>query len=184
MQNDCAPINFSDDALRAADEITLSQLMEAPGVDVKTRCFLLRTVKIMRDQMRHSSEQIDGDLLVSLNGLCDAFGQDAWNQVFNKQELPDKRETPRKMLTQADTNNLAQEYVAALELEGGVMRFTRQSLVKYVHERGAWGNDVAVIGAMVDNALQSLQKSQMVMNLPSQRGTWLVQSVLQFEETA
>ena len=83
MQNDCAPINFSDDALRAADEITLSQLMEAPGIKNQSAHALIRCVEIMRDQMSRSVEP-DLDTLRQLNALRQALGQEVMDLVFTK----------------------------------------------------------------------------------------------------
>ena len=179
MQNDCTPINFSDDALRAADEITLSQLMEAPGIKNQSAHALIRCVEIMRDQMSRSVEP-DLDTLRQLNALRQALGQEVMDLVFTKpsttpiKKEPAKREVPLKLLTQAQAKEIVHSYVQTVEL-----RFTRQEVLKHVLGAQRWGNPDAV-GSMVDNALQALQREQMVMCLPSQQGTWLVQSALQF----
>ena len=66
---------------------------------------------------------------------------------------------------------------------GKFMRFTRQNAMATIRKRGPFNNPDK-LGQLADNALQMLKSGGVVLNLPSQQGTWLVQHRLFIEKEA
>ena len=175
-------LSFSDEFLEAAGAISLADFFTSAAVEDRTLVALTRQAIFAGQNIKNAVDAglDDLELAQRLNAFRNSADGELMAQVFPPKEKPVPVEVasrpvpprhPELTLVQAET------WLADWIKGGKFMRFTRQTAMEMVKTHGPFRNPDKV-GQMVDNALQKLKNGGVVLNLPSQQGTWLVQHKL------
>ena len=196
---------FSDDFLQVAGQITLADFFTADAVEDRTLVQLMRAVVFAGQNIHKHYSQGEHELTLMsrvrrLRHLSPKTGKHGnWVDTHcfaNKQEavsapLP----APLPELTQPEASRLLMQWIKSKDLAS----FRRQDALAAVHAAGPFADkeiagldcltsagifsDVKIRNA-TDNALKLLKDKGILINLPSQPGTWLVQSRFHLQEVA
>lgn len=192
MTDSQTTLSFSEEFLQAASEVTLADFFRSETVQDRTLLQITRAFIFARQNLIKSSTVDHGDLefVARLNKLRQLADQSLMDLAFASREAnreqsethhfhQPKQPTPPKKLPVA-TLPQTRKWLADWIESGKFARFRRSDAVGVVQDRGPFSN-ADKVPQMVDNALQDLQKGGVVLNLPSQKGTWVVQSALFIE---
>jgi len=181
-------LSFSDEFLEAAGAISLADFFTSASVEDRTLVQLTRNAIFAGQNIKNAVDAGIDDLELAqrLNAFRNAADGELMGQVFPPKEKPVPVEVvnrpvpPRPPeLTPSQTKAWLGDWIEA----GKFMRFTRQNALDTIRKRGPFHN-TDKLPQIVDNALQMLKSGGVVLNLPSQQGTWLVQHRLFIEKEA
>ena len=178
--------DFSDDFLQVAGQITLADFFTADSVQARTLEQLMRAVVFAGQNIhKHYSTSEHELTLMSrvsrLRNLSPKTGNHAnWVDTHcfaNKQEAVP---APLPELTQPEASRLLMQWIESKDLAS----FRRQDALAAVHAAGPFADTDVKVRNCTDNALKLLKDQGILINLPSQPGTWLVQSRFHLQEVA
>lgn len=194
MSTERTALSFSDEFLEAAGAISLADFYSSAAVEDRTLVALTRQCIFAGQNIKNADDAGLADLGLAqrLNAFRKAADAELMGQVFPPRSIEKDKENPVPVvvvsrperprppeLTMPQAKVWLSDWIEA----GKFHRFTRQNALDTIRKRGPFNNPDK-IGQVTDNALQMLKGSGVVLNLPSQQGTWLVQHRLFIEKEA
>ena len=194
MTTERTALSFSDEFLEAAGAISLADFFSSAAVEDRTLVSLTRQCIFAGQNIKNADDAGIDDLELAqrLNAFRKAADGDLMGQVFPPRSIDKDKEHSVPVVVVAKpipprppelTMSQAKAWLADWIEAGKFMRFTRQNALDTIRKRGPFNNPDK-LGQLVDNALQMLKSGGVVLNLPSQQGTWLVQHRLFIEKEA
>ena len=178
---------FSDQFLQMAGRVTLADFFTADAVEDRTLEQLMRVVVFARQNIMNSEADSEHEMeLVQRLSRMRNLSPHNWVTHCMKRRpceaVPAEPAEPEHLpeLTQPEAKGILTMWIQREDLHS----FRRQDALATVHAAGPFADTDVKIRNATDNALKLLKDQGILINLPSQPGTWLVQSKFHLQEVA
>ena len=175
---------FSDDFLQMAGRVTLADLFTADAVEDRTLEQLMRCVVFARQNIMNSDADSEHEMQLAqrLSRLRNLSPHNWVTHCMKSRAREVVPAEPEQLpeLTQPEAKGLLMQWIESKDL----VSFRRQDALATVHAAGPFADTDVKVRNCTDNALKLLKDQGILINLPSQPGTWLVQSKFHLQEVA
>ncbi len=175
---------FSDEFLQMAGRVTLADFFTADAVEDRTLEQLMRCVVFARQNIIGNGGDSEHEIQLAQR-LSRMRNQSPHNWVtycMKRRPCEAVPAEPEQLpeLTQPQAKGILVQWFESENLD----KFRRADALAVVHAAGPFADTDVKIRNATDNALKLLKDQGVLINLPSQPGTWLVQSKFHLQEVA
>ena len=182
---------FSDEFLQMAGRVTLADFFTADAVEDRTLEQLMRCVVFARQNIMNSDADSEHEMQLAQR-LSRLRNLSPHNWVTHCMKAPYQKkpgyaplataepEEQLPELTQPEAKGILVQWFESKNLD----KFRRADALAVVHAAGPFADTDVKIRNCTDNALKLLKDQGILINLPSQPGTWLVQAKFHLQEVA
>lgn len=175
---------FSDQFLQMAGRVTLADFFTADAVEDRTLEQLMRCVVFARQNIMNSDADSEHEMQLAqrLSRLRNVSPHNWVTHCMKRRPCEAVTAEPEQLpeLTQPEAKGLLLQWIESKDL----VSFRRQDALATVHAAGPFADTDVKIRNATDNALKLLKDQGILINLPSQPGTWLVQAKFHLQEVA
>lgn len=175
---------FSDEFLQMAGRVTLADFFTADAVEDRTLEQLMRVVVFARQNIMNSNADSEHEMQLAqrLSRMRNLSPHNWVTHCMKRRPCETVPAEPEQLpeLTQPEAKGILTLWIEREDLRS----FRRQDALATVHAAGPFADTDVKIRNATDNALKLLKDQGVLINLPSQPGTWLVQSKFHLQEVA
>lgn len=167
-----------------AGRVTLADFFTADAVEDRTLEQLMRCVIFARQNIMNNDADSEHEIqLAQRLGRMRKYSPDGWVahcRCSRAREVVPAEPEQLPELTQPQAKGLLMQWIESKDL----VSFRRKEALTAVNNAGPFADPDDKVRNATDNALKLLKDQGVLINLPSQAGTWYVQSKLHLPEVA